>query len=239
MLPITLSVKRETWRLLDEDVVPSDAEFKRVRLSRLQKDDQTCQFCGWRSSSHMDVHHVNDSHDDNSIENLATACKICHACHHIGFAAMGGKGSMIYLPDITQNMLNKLLRVIYVINTVGSDQHKQFASTLWKMLMAHKRPVVDAWGTADPVKFANKMLALPNEVYERRGDSFLSPLRVIFLPTSPMIAPALDTWTAQYGKLPSSMWMEICDEVMGRLTSARERIEERLRVENAVFDGSE
>ncbi len=233
---IILSVKRETWRQADENVVPIDEEFKRMRKSRLQMDDHTCQFCDWRSTTHQDVHHVNDSHDDNSLDNLVTACNLCHACHHIGFASLDGAGVMILMTDVTQATLNKLMRALYAINAVGTDAQKQFGAMLWKMLMARAKPVREAWGTSNPTVFADKLLMLPSETYNRRGDTFMNPLRIVFTPNSPMIKPVMPTWMSHFGKVPSDMWMQVCEDVMGRLTEARNREMERLGSECLVAD---
>lgn len=38
-----------------------------------------CAICGWNKDSRiLEVHHINESHDDNSLENLIILCPTCH-----------------------------------------------------------------------------------------------------------------------------------------------------------------
>ncbi len=49
----------------------------------LNRDHRTCQFCGHAANKHMNVHHVNES-GENDVHNLITCCVACHAVLHIG-----------------------------------------------------------------------------------------------------------------------------------------------------------
>lgn len=233
--PIILSVKRELWRPLDEDAVPADDAFKEARAERLARDDYTCQFCDWRASSFQDVHHDNDCHSDNHIENLVTACKLCHACHHIGFASQNGAGTMIWLPEIDQGQLNSLLRMCFVVNDIGTDAQKQFVRSIWQQLSARAGVVKQVWGTSSPARFANKLLILPQGRYDQR-EIFMGPLRLLLTPSSQMVASALPSWVKQFVKLPPETWEGITTTVMERLDAAHDRAGNAIALQNTELN---
>ena len=56
---------------------------KSIRKVVLERDDNTCQFCGHRALKWMNLHHI-DSTESNESENLITCCVACHAIFHIG-----------------------------------------------------------------------------------------------------------------------------------------------------------
>lgn len=233
--PIVLSVKRELWRPLDEDAVPADEAFKATRAEALTRDDYTCQFCDWRSTEQQDVHHFNDCHSDNHVDNLITACKLCHACHHIGFACQKGAGTLIWLPEVSQAQLNNLVRMFFVINEIGSDAQKAFAKDTWRRLRERADTVKAVWGTSSPVRFGNKLLIIPQGRYDLRGQ-FMGPLRLLLSPGSPMVGPAISSWVKQFAKLPPETWDSITSTVMDRLDDAHERARNSIQIQNHDID---
>ena len=56
---------------------------KSIREIVLNRDNNTCQFCGHKASKWMNLHHL-DSTESNESENLITSCVACHALFHIG-----------------------------------------------------------------------------------------------------------------------------------------------------------
>lgn len=47
--------------------------------------DKKCEMCGYDEYDFcLDIHHINENHNDNRIENLAILCVICHRAHHKG-----------------------------------------------------------------------------------------------------------------------------------------------------------
>lgn len=66
---------------------PPQAEWKRVRLIAMEREDWTCVCCGHRAQKWMNAHHVKDS-GIHTPENLAPVCVACHAVLHIGLSLM-------------------------------------------------------------------------------------------------------------------------------------------------------
>ncbi len=54
----------------------------KMRKLALKRDNYTCQTCGLRSRKKMTVHHLNENHEDNRLENLLTLCRPCHDIVH-------------------------------------------------------------------------------------------------------------------------------------------------------------
>lgn len=214
MKDIVLSVKRDPWRAADDSAEAADKDFAAIRQRALERDRFTCQFCDFQIEKWQDVHHVNDNHQDNRLENLVTACKICHACHHLGLAGMNGGGTMIYLPEVPQHVLNQFLRILFVYDRLGTPSHKRQGAEVWEALMSRKAPVESEWGTSDPREFANRLLTMRQEEYDRR-DMAMLPLRFVIAPRSRMLGQrVIDSWALEgFSKIPINVWEMIANQV--------------------------
>ena len=85
----------------------------------LDRDGHRCQFCGLPAGDWQDVFHVNDDHEDWRPANLAACCPLCHGAQHIGAPAANLEMRVIWLPEMTQNGLNVLVRVIHLALRAG------------------------------------------------------------------------------------------------------------------------
>lgn len=216
-LTLNLSVARSFGDIKpDMHYEPNDTEFTLLKQQRLEQDNYTCAYCGWIDKlNHID--HLNDDHADNDISNLVTCCALCHACKHIGYSSAKGNGVLIKMGfhnngsnlGFSQVSLNHLMRVIFVINKIGTDKQKQFAMTIWKRLQLKSKLVSQAWGTNNPELFTQKLLLLPNESYHRRNETFFKNICILFTPNSPFIAKALPSWCEQLNNPPPDKWEEI------------------------------
>ncbi|MND11580.1 hypothetical protein D3C87_351480 [compost metagenome] len=204
---ILLSVKRSKFRSDDPSADESNAEFTQVRKTILERDDYTCQFCGFRAMKHQEVHHVNDDHADNSPENLVTICCLCHACHHIGLTGIKGRGDIIYLDPsmkVTQSNLNQLVRTLWIAEIGDNKDMQRIAieklAKLYKATVTAKRKI----GTSDPSILGDFMLSLDEQKYQER-DVFLSG--VYLLPRSEQFKAQIDYWKDNLFKsIPPSSW---------------------------------
>lgn len=66
----------------------SDDKWRIIRQKVLQRDNNTCIFCGFRAEKYMMVHHINDDPNDNRLENLETVCPMCNLILHVGQGAV-------------------------------------------------------------------------------------------------------------------------------------------------------
>jgi intracellular multiplication protein IcmJ len=189
-----LSVKAKNWRMNDEGSTDADAEFALVRQKALSRDDYTCVCCGFKTSKWQEVHHVNDDHSDNRLENLVTVCSYCHMCQHIGLAGRNNEAVLIWLPEISQDRLHHLVRTVQVaqrwaetstqqrqvkVDTIRAAQKiAEGAEQLMAALRAREDEAEARLGTSDLLELANIMLAMPDDIYEMRGE-FLHGFRML------------------------------------------------------------
>lgn len=207
---ILLSVKRSKFRVDDPSADEANAEFMKVRKSILERDDYTCQYCGFRSNKYQEVHHINDNHADNEPDNLITACCLCHACHHIGLAGIKELGVIIYLDPsikISQGDLNQLVRALWIAESGDSKDLQRIASTILSKLYKATAAAPRKIGTADLSILGDFLLSLPEEKYSNR-DNFLEGVYVLF--SSQKFKQQIEYWQGNtFKQIPPSTWSKI------------------------------
>lgn len=118
-----LSVKRKQWRMeqSEHERNEADAVFQEVRKKVLDRDGRRCWFCGFTSTAHQEVHHLDDDHTNNHPNNLVTICNIDHLCFHLGLAAMKGSIFLAVVPELTQAEITNLMRIYHGAMTMGNE----------------------------------------------------------------------------------------------------------------------
>lgn len=237
LLDLFLSVKTTNWRMNDAEAAEADAEFARVRKMALERDKMTCRFCGFKANKWQEVHHFNDDHSDNRIENLITACTFCHMCQHIGLAGRNKEAVLIWLPEISQSDLHHLVRTGLVAvraadqvkNTPRSSpaivkSYREAADTAKSMnasFLDRQAGVELRFGTSDPLEIANAMLLLPDEIYTKRKD-FLAGIRLLplgrrYQGTDDVMGKQVDSWMeggGPYSSLKPNSWLGLMKSVL-------------------------
>src|SRR5690625_4447461 len=180
--------------MLDDASSEADSEFRNVREKALERDRRSCVFCVFLAPSWQEVHHRNDDHADNRLENLLTTCIYCHMCQHIGRAGRFNEGVLIWAPEIGQAQLHHLVRAIQVARREveqvkamraprpdaqrAARQMSDAANALFSRLRGREAQAQEILGTSDPLELGNVMLQMPDELYEKRGE-FLKGLRLL------------------------------------------------------------
>jgi intracellular multiplication protein IcmJ len=236
-LPLRLSVKCLNWRMNDADAADADAEFKRVRKSALERDQHSCRFCGFKSLHWQEVHHSNDDHADNRLDNLITTCPFCHMCQHIGLAGSNKEAVLIYLPQISQADLHHIVRTALIaeraLDVIRSDQrsapplirqHREAADVAKAVLAALRSRSEGAEKrilTSDPAEIANVLKMLPDDAYARRDDALagirLLPLGKRSKGHEDIMVKHLDSWMATggpYALLKPNAWLGVLKAVL-------------------------
>ncbi|TES65678.1 hypothetical protein E2P84_36735 [Burkholderia cepacia] len=214
-----LSVHRSRFRMDDEGAEPADETFREVRPKILERQKHQCYFCGHKQHGWMQVHHMNCVHDDNSPENLKVVDFMCHAVNHLWLAGKprgkrGRGGQIIYLPGVSQTLLNRFVMGLFVVATSGSaDQVKQ-AGTWYSQLQRLSTPVVDIYGTDDAQKFGQMLQELPESLYDQR-ENLMPGLRFLMSSESYMYQPAaVEAMAQQWRQLfPRDAWEGIRAQV--------------------------
>lgn len=97
-------------RLDNTQLEKSESEFQRIRPKILERDNWTCQFCGYYSARHLfqEVHHKDCDHRNNRKSNLITACHFCHMTHHLWYALQCG--AILVAWDYPQVAISRMAR---------------------------------------------------------------------------------------------------------------------------------
>lgn len=218
-LPLVLSVKSKNWRMYDDESDASDSEFQHVRKKALDRDNRTCRFCGFRNLSWQEVHHLNDDHSDNRLENLITACMWCHMCQHIGLAGHNEEAVLAWIPEISQADLHHLVRCVLVAQreeevlkadpTAKRDAVERArevaaaATSLFGLLKSRQAQASNLIGTSSPLQLGNVMLNMPDDIYENRAEFLrgmrLLPLGVRVAGGDNVMPKIIDSWRANGG----------------------------------------
>jgi len=237
-IPLTLSVKCENWRMNDKNSAEADAEFDRVRKKALDRDNHSCRFCGFRALKWQEVHHANDDHADNRMENLVTACTFCHLCQHIGLAGKNGEAVLVWLPQISQADLHHIVRTAMVAqrsyDVAKSDmrakpeqirQQREAADVAKAAMAAFRARESEAerrLGTSDPLEIGNAMLLLPDDAYARRAETLsgirLLPLGKRTVNNEDVMQKQVDSWLeagGPYFNLKPNTWLGVLRSVLG------------------------
>ncbi|MGH9922079.1 MAG: hypothetical protein ACRD38_04955 [Nitrososphaerales archaeon] len=74
-----------SWRTKDDKKFLQSSKWKKeIRPRILDRDNNTCQYCGHRSDKQMQVNHIDGNPKNNSDDNLETICDWCHKIMHSG-----------------------------------------------------------------------------------------------------------------------------------------------------------
>ncbi len=119
--PLHLGVKRTIWssKNIEGRIRSSDPETARKKI--FERDNHTCQYCGFKSHKYQKIVHKNGFDDDFTPDNCLTACIFCHQCFDLRSVAEMGSGQLIWLPEIGQASLHHIMRALYVARITKGD----------------------------------------------------------------------------------------------------------------------
>lgn len=200
MTEILLSAHRLSWTAPVQHGSAWDKSkvMLKVRDSILKRDNYTCQGCGWRSLQFQEIHHRNHDHSNFKEENLETLCPLCHQLFHPSSASISGGGYMIWLPEMSQVELNRLLIGLFAVLKTGSS-HPLFsiAKSVWGMLEMKKVLLESQIGKSDPGVFGQLLLSLSKEDYAARSQT-MGAIKMLANPSR--FETEIDFWRASFEK---------------------------------------
>lgn len=210
LLPIRLSVKRGAFRADTPSPPASDLTYKNARQVVLKRDDHTCRFCGFRSAKN-ETHHVNDDHNNHSESNLITACVLCHMSHHIAYAGLQGRGSLIYLhgSDIGQGPLNQIIRSLWIAEETAKGDLRGTASQILGRFEKAELLSVQAIGTSNPSVLGDFMSSMKEEDYQNREKALSG---IYLLPKRAAYTAHLKQWILDSKNFSPSDWVKRAEE---------------------------
>ena len=111
--PLTLGVVRPNWSA-GKTRLPIVKNPDEARAAVLQRDEQTCQCCGFRAEKYQEVLHLNGNQKDFTEGNVITTCIFCHQCFDLDKVSAMRSGMLIWLPEIAQADLHHIMRSLYL-----------------------------------------------------------------------------------------------------------------------------
>ncbi len=129
---------------------------KELKDKILERDNHTCQFCGFHSQKYQEVVFLNSNQEDEREKNLATACIFCHQCHNLEQVGEMRSGVLIWLPEIEQYRLHHIARAIYVAR-ISQGPMSDSARKVLDVLMERREEVKNRLTTDDPYILATIM----------------------------------------------------------------------------------
>ena len=198
---LILSATRKSWKMSSTHGTEFDKSYRdsKGNPGKLKeawdkvwaRDKHKCYFCGFESKRHQEIHHLNDDHSDNSLDNLVTICPLCHQSFHLDTASTTNGGKIIWLPELSQQELNYLSRAIFIAMEEAESIEKNNKEEIGfikiaRMLensLSERSLVVDQQiqnGSSDPAVFANALINMSESQYEKRF-GFLKPFKLLNL----------------------------------------------------------
>ncbi len=135
-----------------------------------ERDDQTCQCCGFKSAKYQDIHFLNGVTSDVRAENMVTACIFCHQCFNLDDVSTMRSGVLIWLPEIEQTKLHHIARAVYVAR-ISQGPIADAARRSLDILMHRREEMRNRLGTDDPFIMATVLKDyISSKSYELRGE---------------------------------------------------------------------
>lgn len=210
LLPIVLSANRKSWRMLDSHADETDTRYHAVRSQVLDRDNHTCAYCGFKAEKYQEVHHLDDDHGHNNLENLVVACAFCHIDFHLAMAGIRNAGVMIFCPEYTQADLNNLVRAIFIA-VANKGVHEDAARTLYNGLETRASVIEESLfkGASSPSNYGQGLLNMPPEACATQIDR-LGGVRL--LPRMNAFAKQIAYWQSDenlFGAIPDKNWDKV------------------------------
>jgi intracellular multiplication protein IcmJ len=178
--PIKLSAAPNAWRLFM--LRKADPSFASFGKKIFERDNYTCQFCGFRATNYQEIINLDQNYNNNQPRNLVTACCFCAQCffiESIGKQDYGG-GTVIYLPKVTQNDLNALCHILFQTMANATDYQNE-AQNLYRSLTLGSKVVekILSEGMSDPALLGRMIIDAYMEDRVATTEKILKHLRLL------------------------------------------------------------
>ena len=194
--PITLTATESNWRYFM--IRKADPKFQSYQQRIFERDQYTCQFCGFKAKHFLDVINADGNYQNNHINNLTTACHFCTQCFFldgIGKSDFGG-GTLIYMPEVTQGELNAMCHVLFAMMISGGPSSGD-AKTIYRNLRLRAQYVEKdlGQGLSSPSVYGQLLIDAEIENKHEMHKSLMEKLRV--LPTMTHYVAQMEAWALQ------------------------------------------
>ena len=171
LLPLSLGVGVHP----DAEKKGASVPDKKKIQKTLDRDENTCRFCGFVSSKYQRViPYIND----NDRSDFITSCTFCELAANMDRASSTGTGILLWLPEIEQTKLNHIARAIYVARESGGAM-AEVAGRALDALMSRRAEVKKRLGSDDPILLATVMCESLNLTEYRKSKAKLEGIRML------------------------------------------------------------
>lgn len=219
---LLLSANKKSWQVSSLHGTRQDPEKKNIKTFEKvwERDKHKCFYCDFQDKKWNEIHHLNDDHEDISMDNLVTICPLCHQCFHLNLVNTTNGGTVIWLPEFTQQELNYLLRGLFVNFETKEDEIKdikfhQMALSIYQSLEAREQVVSQHFYNGTSVEsnernvgaFGQMLLNLSEDEYNNR-DKFIKNFKL--LASSSRFPIQMKYWkSVSFHDLPLTSWEKL------------------------------
>jgi len=159
MYDLQLAVNLNGWRLFIRR--REDKAFLPVAEKVYQRDNYTCQYCGFQAKEFQEIVNLDGNYANNKLSNLITSCCFCSQClfiESIGLDDMGG-GQLILLPEMSQADLNSFCHVLFCAMGNGTG-YQETAQAIYRSFKFRSQPIENKFGsgTSNPTTLGQLIL---------------------------------------------------------------------------------
>ena len=192
MHDLQLAVNLNGWRLFVRR--REDKAFLPIAEKVFQRDQFTCQYCGFQAKEFQEIVNLDGNYTNNKIGNLITACCFCYQClflESVGMDELGG-GQLIYLPEMSQADINSFCHVLFCAMGNGTG-YQESAQSIYRSFKFRSQPIENKFGsgTSNPATFGQLILEYQLANPDKKID-ILKDLRL--LPAYSKFKIQLETW---------------------------------------------
>lgn len=171
--------------------------FRQVAKKIWTRDNFTCQYCGFQAREYQEIVNADQNYRRNTASNLTTSCCFCTQCFFLESCGEGGYGggTMIYLPEISQNDLNSLCHVLFCA-MVNETSYKDSAQAIYRTLRVRSQTIEDQLGegASNPIAFG-QLIVEYKQNKKKDLNHFLTNFRL--LPSRARFKKQIEHWARQ------------------------------------------
>jgi intracellular multiplication protein IcmJ len=193
-----LSLRAEPGKWQHFAARKADNAFRAFMNKVLQRDQHTCQFCGFQAQDYQEVINLDHDYQNNKLSNMATACCFCAQCHFIESVGVGdyGGGTLIFLSEMTQAELNSLCHVLFcaISNDTG---YKTSAQSIYRSLKFRSQAIEQKFGdgTSNPSVFGQLLIDAEITQDQQKVEQIFQDIRL--LPSRARFKKQIESWALE------------------------------------------